>query len=276
MGDERIDMAADAGADEPDASRRRFLQGAAAGAVLLAALAGSRAWARGRPEPRVRWTRELVDLNERLARGELAVTDWQARIERLNTSVAVDDLVAWLDIDRLVREFRYPTRLADVADPLLPADLVSPGAHRAWFVRVFGMRRDGAVIPHVHNHMVSAHLVVSGAFHARTHDRLRDLDDAVVLKPSIDRRLARGDIISMSDRRDNQHWLVALEDRSITFDVGVVDLAASWPYRLAANRYNMIFVDADAKPQADGLVVAPVMSFEACAAKYAGVGGAQV
>ena len=132
------------------------------------------------------------------------------------------------------------------------------------------MRRDGAIIPHVHNHMVSAHLVLSGAFHARTHDRLRDLDDAVVLKPSIDRRIARGDVISMSDRRDNQHWLVALADRSLTFDVGVTGLAASWPYRLDANRYNMIFVDAGAKPQADGLVVAPVMSFGACAAKYAG------
>lgn len=263
-------------ASEPDASRRSFLQGAGAGAVLIAALAGSRAWAGGRPEPLARWAREMRDLNERLGRGELTVTDWQARIERLNTSVAVDDLVAWLDIDRLVREFRYPTRLADVADPILPADLVAPDARRTWFVRVFGMRRDGAIIPHVHNHMVSAHLVVSGAFHARTHDRMQDLDDAVVLKPSIDRRLARGEIISMSDRRDNAHWLIALEDRSLTFDVGVVDLAASWPYRLAANRYNMIFVDADAKPQVDGLVVAPVMSFEACAAKYAGVGGAQV
>ncbi|TCO43100.1 hypothetical protein [Dokdonella fugitiva] len=270
MGGTRIPDTGESDRAGTDDARRRFLQGAGAGAILLAALAGSRAWAGGRPEPLVRWARELAVLNGRVVRGELAVTDWQARIEQLNTSVAVEDLVAWLDIDRLERGFRYPTRLADVADPVLPADLVSPGARRAWFVRVFGMRRGGTIIPHVHNHMVSAHLVVSGAFHARTHDRLRDLDDAVVLKPSIDGRLARGAIISMSDRRDNQHWLVALEDRSLTFDVGVVDVAASWPYRLAANSNHMIFVDAGAKPQADGLVVAPVMSFGACAAKYAG------
>ena len=70
-----------------------------------------------------------------------------------------------------------------------------------------------AIIPHVHNAMVSAHLVVAGSFRARTHDRVRDLDDAVVLRPSIDRELAA---------------------------------------------------------EADGTIVAPAMTFEACVAKYAG------
>jgi hypothetical protein len=77
-------------------------------------------------------------------------------------------------IDRLTSHFSYPSRLAEFADPLLPPHVTGQGL-RTWFVRVFALRRGGAIIPHVHNHMVSAHLVVSGSFHVRTHDRVRDL-----------------------------------------------------------------------------------------------------
>jgi hypothetical protein len=74
----------------------------------------------------------------------------------------------------------------------------------------------------------------------------------------------------MSDCRANQHWLVALEDRSLIFDVGVVELSAAKNYGLQADGNHMIFVDADRKAESDGLVVAPVMSFQDCAAKYLG------
>ena len=132
------------------------------------------------------------------------------------------------------------------------------------------MRKGGAIIPHVHNHMVSAHLVVDGSFHVRTHDRVQDLDDAVVLKPTRDATYGVGEILSMSEVRDNQHWLVALEPRSLTFDVGVVDIAkARTDLTIPANEYNMIFVDADRPPESSGLVVAPVMTFKDCAKKYA-------
>lgn len=254
-------------ADTPFDSGRRHLLGA--GTALLAALSAPRLWARGRPSPLDRWASALVDLNERLVRGDITAVDWQAAIERLDASVPVSELVAYLDIDRLVRAFRYPTLLAEVADPVLPAHVLAPGRRRSWFVRVFGLRRGGAIIPHVHNRMASAHLVVAGALRVRTHDRVRDLADAVVLRPSIDREYGRGEVLSMSEQRDNQHWLHALRDRSLTFDVGVVDVAPARDFTLPANANHMIFVDAGAAPQADGLVVAPVLTFEACARKYA-------
>ena len=141
---------------------------------------------------------------------------------------------------------------------------------RPWFVRVFGIRKGGAIIPHVHNQMVSAHLVVDGSFHVRTHDRVHDLDDAIVLKPTRDAVYGVGEILSMSEVRNNQHWLVALEPRSLTFDVGVVDIArARTDLTIPANEYNMIFVDVDRPPETSGLVVAPVMTFKECAKKYA-------
>lgn len=248
------------------ADRRMLLQTAAA-TLLIGSV--SKAWAGERPGALDAWARQLVDLNAALRERSIGVAEWQTRVERLNTSVPVADLARYLDIDHLTRRFTYSTNLADTVDPVLPADVLGTEGRRNWFIRVFGMRRGGAVIPHVHNNMVSAHLVLSGAFRARTADRLRDETDAVVLRPTRNGVIHVGDVISMSDQRDNQHWLVAQEDRSMTFDVGVVGTPASWGYGLQANEYNMIFVDVDRPSERDGTIRAPVMSFEACAAKYA-------
>jgi hypothetical protein len=59
------------------------------------------------------------------------------------------------------------------------------------------------------------------------------------------------------------------QDRSMTFDVGVVDLPASYRYGMEADAYNMIYVDADGRPGQDGLVIAPCLNFEPCDKKYA-------
>ncbi|MEZ6024097.1 MAG: hypothetical protein R3C16_11950 [Hyphomonadaceae bacterium] len=245
---------------------RRTLLETGAFVVLLKSMLGS-AWASGSPVELDAWARELAGLNEALRDGAIGVTEWQERIETLNGSVDLTSLVRYLDIDALTRRFTYETRLADTADPALPAEIAS--RRRQWFVRVFGMRRGGAVIPHVHNNMVSAHLVISGDFHARTADRVRDVDGAVVLRPTRSGPIGVGEVISMSDLRDNHHWLLAREDRSMTLDVGVVSLPDVRQYAHEANRYSMIFVDADQRPERDGTIVAPLMSFEACATKYA-------
>jgi hypothetical protein len=252
---------------EPD---RRELLATAASTLLIASLTSNDAWAGARPADLDAWAHSLAELNAGVHDGRVSVTAWQDRVARLNASVPLSDLTRYLDIDHVTRNFRYPSRLAEVANPVLPERVLGPNGRHGWFIRVFGMRKGGAVIPHVHNGMVSAHLVISGGFHARTHDRVKDLKDAVVLRPSIDRELRTGEIITMSDRRDNAHWLDALHDRSMTFDVGVVDTPASWRYGLKANDNHMIFVDAGRKPERNGLIIAPTMTFEQCVKKYAG------
>src|SRR5215468_2460482 len=102
----------------PDArlSRRHLLQVTVATTVLVAALGRSDAWAGATPPALDGWGRDLVDLNQALTRGEITVLDWQARVARLNQSTPH----------------------------------VTGQGRRTWFVRVFGLRRGGAIIPHVH------------------------------------------------------------------------------------------------------------------------------
>lgn len=239
--------------------------------LLVAAFAPTAGWARGRPNSLDQWAREVVGLKDDLKAGAIDVVGWQSRIERLNRSVDVSDLARYLEFEAVTREFRYDGLLAEVNDPVLPTEVVDAAGMSGWFVRCFGLAKGGAVIPHVHNNMVSAHMVISGSFHARTHDRLADLpeQDAVLLRPTRDSLIGVGDVISMSDRRNNQHWLVAQENRSITFDVGVVGLDSSWEYGHEAEGYNMIFIDPTVRPEDNGSIVAPRITFHEGVRRFA-------
>jgi hypothetical protein len=77
--------------------------------------------------------------------------------------------------------------------------------------------------------MVSAHMVVEGAFRVRNFDRVRDEDGAAVIRPTVDARMRVGDVSTMSRARNNVHWFVPLAARSTTFDVIVSGLGGARP-----------------------------------------------
>jgi hypothetical protein len=254
---------------------RRQVFAAFAASAALYTICRAQAIAGGVPSGLDRWAQGLTDLNRELAAGRIALTEWQDRMAALDSGVDLASLRAYLDFDRLTAAMTFPEKLAQTADPRFPERIIVDGIERHWFIRFFGMRQGGAIIPHVHNNMVSAHLVLDGQFHGRTFDREADMPDpagdCVMLRPKLNDTLKPGQMISMSDDRDNCHWLVAEADRSFTFDIGVLALSKTRLYTLPANEYSMIFVDPTAEPQDGyGLIRAPVISFKDCAAKFAG------
>ncbi len=249
-------------------TRRAILSDLALAVPLLAAwrTGAVAAIARSALDP---WARKIVALNRGLAAGEVGLSYWQDRIAALNASVPVGEVVRYLDIDKLTAHFTYPDKLAQTANLHFPKSIDVAGVQRPWFLRAFAMREGGAIVPHAHNNMVSAHLVVHGNFHARTYDRIRDEKDALAIRPSLNRLLSPGEIITMSDDRDNVHWLVAQQARSMTFDIGMVDISKTKTYKTAANEYSMIYIDPAHKPDRDGLIRAPILTFEQSVKKFA-------
>lgn len=251
---------------------RRDIVSLAATTLLFSAISSGRAWANGVPQDVRNWLLAVIGLKEDLIAARINVVQWQNSIEQLNTSIRLSEIQKYLDIPNLTKSFTYSSNLADIANVVLPREIIGAAGMRQWFIKVFGMRRGGAIIPHVHNNMVSSHLVISGSFHARTHDRLRDLKDAIQLRQTKNGRIRSGEIISMSDRKNNQHWLIAEQNQSMTLDIGIVRLPASWQYGQQANEYNMIYVDPTAKPQRDGTIIAPILTWEEASKKFADQG----
>src|SRR6266704_975986 len=205
-------------------TRRQVLQDLALAVPLLAAWKRDALAALAR-SALDRWAREVVDLNRELASGAISLLEWQDHIATLNTSVPVGDISRYLQIDALTSHFRYPTRLAQTIDPRFPKEVSVDGVTRPWFMRVFAMREGGVIVPHAHNNMVSAHLVVHGSFQARTYHRIDGDGQAITISPSLERLLIPGEVITMSDDRDNVHWLVAQRSGSMTFDIGVLNIS---------------------------------------------------
>ncbi len=148
---------------------------------------------------------------------------WQAKVKELFDRIEPAEMLAAIDFDRLTSHFEYPdlgVNTRPVQFPRLagiPEDLV--------FVRkVFGMRRDRAIIPHGHKNMVSSHYVLKGEFLLRQYDKVDETGTHMVITPTIEEVGRAGSHSSISDEKNNVHWLRALSETAFTFDVIVLDL----------------------------------------------------
>ncbi|PEQ10257.1 hypothetical protein B2G71_23300 [Novosphingobium sp. PC22D] len=111
--------------------------------------------------------------------------------------------------------------------------------------------------------MVSAHLVVDGAFRIRNFDRVGDEEGAMIVRPTRDYVASTGMLSAMSSPRDNIHWFVPHGGPARTFDVVISGIDPEQaPYEIVA-------IDpVGGVIRRDGSIRAPVMSFEAASAKY--------
>lgn len=220
--------------------------------ALLAEFATARAAAN---RPSARWIAAQDDIARALAGGEISPAEWRVEVARLTLAVDLPQLLAEID----GAESRYAGR----ALPSYPMKRMirfrdGAGARRelryatAWF----GFAPDNVVTPHAHRHMVSAHLVVEGAFRVRNYDRVRDEAGAIVIRPSLDTTIGVGEVSTISPDRDNIHWFVPRGGRAATFDVIVSGLDAGRP------DYDIAAVDpVRGEPLADGTIRAPIIGF---------------
>ena len=218
----------------------------------------------------VRWARGVHTRCRDLRAGRLVPTEWQDAMSELGRRIDLQSLLEGLDVSALLAGMRYPDDRAAITPVTLPEIEGVPARGRGWSAKIFGLARGRAVVPHAHNDMVSAHLVISGRFHVRTFDRVyaREEPDRLCLSPRIDREFGPGSLVTMSDDRDNIHWLVARSETAHTLDVPVTGLGGNRAYTNAANRYSMIFVDPTRGPRGDGTISAPTLTVEEALAKF--------
>ncbi len=91
--------------------------------------------------------------------------------------------------------------------------------------QIFALKQGRSVVPHGHNNMATAFLVLKGDLRGRHYDRLEDLPDAYIIKPTIDRKFTPGECSTVSDHKDNVHWFQALTEPAFIFNIHVFNVS---------------------------------------------------
>jgi hypothetical protein len=197
------------------------------------------------------WLRKLHGRCSDLRGATIPAQAWQDDVVALLAHVPLEDLLKLLDFERLMARINLPDDRAETHDPVFPP-LQGVPERPSYIRRVFVLARDRAIVPHGHRNMVSGHLVIHGSLRVRHYERVRDEPAHMILRPSIDRQSNPGTATTVSDQRDNVHWLVATSRTAATFDVIVPDLDPSRPTRFTD------FVDPRrGEGIGDGLIRAP-------------------
>ena len=248
--------------DELGLTRRAQMTGMFS-AFVAVALASEVAAAR--PARRIA-ARDWIDRQSELARalrqGQVSPGSWMTEVGRLAREIDVAELIATVNQAQVSAFSLAPTN-----DPRKRnvRFIDASGAPRrlGYAAALFDFSPANVITPHGHRHMVSSHLVVGGRLRVRNFDRLRDADNAMVIRPTRDAIARVGDLSAMSSERDNIHWFVPQGGPARTFDVVVAGLDAGQP------DHDIKAIDPlGGRRLRDGSIVAPIMSFEDASAKY--------
>lgn len=169
------------------------------------------------------WAIRLNDMCLDLRKNSLPLTDWQDQVESLLADIPLEDILAFIDFDKLTRGFQFPDLGVNTRAVRFPKVGGLP-ENLAFYKKIFGVKKDRAIIPHGHKNMTSAHLVLRGEFALRHYDKIRDEPSHMIIRPTIDKTLAVGEVSSISDERNNVHWFRTLSETAFTLDVIVLDL----------------------------------------------------
>lgn len=191
---------------------RRSMLGATLGfavASLATAALSSRALAAPGKSVAEELARRAHAASLALTEGKMTQTAWQDAMAAIARDVPVEELARAIDLDVLVAGAPKVERGAAVQYvKIAPAQAPVP----SFVTKLFVLKQGRGNPPHAHDNMVSMHHVLRGRFRVRHFDRVRDEPGALILRPTIDRRLGPGEGTTISDARDNVHWHLAETD----------------------------------------------------------------
>jgi hypothetical protein len=202
------------------------------------------------------WLSDVNQLALDVKDQKLEQLEWQKKIEELYSKVDLPDLLRLIDFDRLTAKVDFVEKGArslrfgfqDV--PGVPAKF---GFGR----QIFALKKDRSVVPHGHNNMTTAFLILQGELRGRHYDRLKDEKEHLIIKPTIDRKFKPGECSTISDYKDNIHWFQAISQTAFIFNIHVMDVNPQ-----GKESTGRIYLDPNGEKLDGGLIRAPRIDYD--------------
>lgn len=170
------------------------------------------------------WLSELNTMSLDLRGQKLKPLVWQKQVETLFNRVDLPEFLKFIDFDKLAKTAKFKDRgelSLRATIPMvegLPTELIF--GHQ-----VFALNKDRSVVPHGHDNMATAFLILKGEFHGRHYDRIEDIgQDFMIIQPTLDKTFGVGGCSTVSDLKDNVHWFTARTDQSFIFNIHVLSV----------------------------------------------------
>ena len=198
-----------------------------------------------------RWLKEINDLSNDVKGKQLKQVDWQTKVDELLAKVDLADALKFLDFDKLTANIKFKDQGELSLRATLPKVEGLP-TNLVFGHQVFALAKDRSVVPHGHNNMATAFLILQGTFRGRHYDRLEDIGEHFIIRPTIDRAFAVGEHSTVSDHKDNIHWFTAESDTAFLFNVHVIGINPD-----NTNVSGRVYIDPLGEKLSGGLVRAP-------------------
>jgi hypothetical protein len=185
------------------------------------------------------WMKDLQQLGQDVKGQKLTQVQWQDKIDELYEHVDLTDVLRFIDFDKLTTGLK----LKDEGELSLRAKFPQVEGLPTRLVfghQIFALKKDRSVVPHGHNNMATAFLILKGEFAGKHYDRLEDDGDYMIIRPTIDRAFKPGEHSTVSDYRDNVHWFKATSDTAFIFNIHVMDVNPSTKLRTGR-----VYIDPD-------------------------------
>jgi hypothetical protein len=202
------------------------------------------------------WLAEVNQLSLEARQKKVQPLDWQSRVEALYEKADLADLLRSIDFDKLTTNLQFvdngarSLKFSFRDEPGVPANL-------AFGKQIFALKKGCSVVPHGHNNMNTAFLVLKGELHGRHYDRLKDEPEHLIIRPTIDQKFRAGGHSSISDVKDNIHWFKAESDTAFIFNIHVMDVRPG-----SGAPTGRVYVDPQGEKLADGTIRAKLVGYK--------------
>lgn len=204
----------------------------------------------------LKWLSDLDQLGHDVKDQRLKQLEWQKKIEELYAKVDLADLLQFIDFDKLTAAVDYPDHGARSLRPQFP-EIAGVPTKLVFGRQVFAMKAGRSVVPHGHNNMATAFLILKGSFQGRHYDRLQDEPDHYIIRPTIDRKFGAGEFSTVSDYKDNVHWFTAQDAPGFIFNIHVMDVNPG-----SGQSTGRVYMDPLGEKLADGTIRARKIKYE--------------
>lgn len=240
-------------------SRREFTQSAVSsllGYSLLETIFRANAFADEVKPLAIEWLKQVNALAADVKGQKLPQVEWQKQIEALFQKIDPNDVLPLIDFDALTKDLKIVDNGANSLRPKFPKVEGLPTEY-VFGRQVFALKKGRSVVPHGHNNMATAFLILKGNFHGRLYDRVRDEKTHILIKPTIDREFHRGEASSISDQKDNVHWFQAKSDTAFIFNIHVLNVTPG-----QGEATGRVYLDPLGETLSDGLIRAKRLDYK--------------